>query len=293
MNDVLILSNYPYGENYDNGAYRICNKLLESNISSLFANPNDFKIILDNKETKILYQNKPIVLPKVVLNRISANINYYEKSLIKQFENLGVRCINSFNGINLASNKWDTNQLLQVNNINIPKSSLIIPSKNHEFVGKNFTFPLVLKFLNGRHGDGVYLCKNFDEYKKNIEWSANFKNSNPLMIQEYIANTEIEDIRIYVLNNQVIGQYKRKAKLNEFRTNVSQGGIVVPCDLNSNVEKIALKTAKILDLTFTGIDLLVRDGELYVCEANISPDCYDDKIVEDVTNFIKTYIDYL
>ena len=45
-----------------------------------------------------------------------------------------------------------------------------------------------------------------------------------ILIQEYIQESNGEDIRIFVVGNKVVASMKRTSEVGEFRSNVHRGG---------------------------------------------------------------------
>ena len=79
----------------------------------------------------------------------------------------------------------------------------------------------------------------------------------------------------------------------DFRSNVAQGGKGTPIDLPPKFKETAEKCAKVLGLSYCGVDLLYgNDGEPYVCEVNSNAFISG---IEKVTGFnvAKTYAEYI
>lgn len=102
-----------------------------------------------------------------------------------------------------------------------------------------------LQFYSRRHGLGVYY------------------------IQEYVPNNGY-DVRLFIIDGEVVARMKR-SNPNDFRYNASLGG---GAEAFNSVEydELALKTAEVLKLTITGVDVLptVNQGAV-VLEANCYP----------------------
>lgn len=92
------------------------------------------------------------------------------------------------------------------------------------------------------------------------------------ILQQLIENphTRHNDVRVYVVGDEVIGAMRRYAPEEDWRTNVARGGAVedVSDTLDEEVYDIAVKTTKALDLDYAGIDLVKGKNQWYVLEAN-------------------------
>ncbi len=92
-----------------------------------------------------------------------------------------------------------------------------------------------------------------------------------VIIQEFIQEAKGSDIRILVVNNQVVGTMKRQSRAGEFRSNLHQGASAKPIKITDEEERLALKTAKCLGLEVAGIDMLRSKRGPLILEVNASP----------------------
>ena len=117
--------------------------------------------------------------------------------------------------------------------------------------------PLVFKECFGSFGEQVFLCKTESEIISHI-------NGKPFLLQEFIADSEGEDIRLEIVGGKYVGAMKRTNK-NDFRSNITNGGTAVPYTPTNDEILLAQNACKRLGLTFGGVDIL-KGG--YVCEVN-------------------------
>ncbi len=125
---------------------------------------------------------------------------------------------------------------------------------------------MVVKPLQGYGGEGVIKVSTRDQ--ENLFSLINYytRASRPypdreaIMVQEYLEDTKSEgDVRILLLNGEIIGAMKRIPSEGEFRTNVHAGGSVRKHAITPAEEKICntLKKRLIQDgLYFVGIDII-------------------------------------
>lgn len=78
------------------------------------------------------------------------------------------------------------------------------------------------------------------------------------------------DVRVYVVDDRVVGAMKRYAPADEWRTNVALGGEVEEFTdaLPAEASDLARDATAVLGLDYAGVDLLRRDGRWYVLEVN-------------------------
>ncbi len=193
--------------------------------------------------------------------------------LARELELLGIKIYNSAKAIEICDDKIYTTQILSQHKINIPKSIF-----NHlsffkdgeinyeftQFIVKNLGFPLVLKEAFGSLGKNVYLVENRE---KLVEMQKKYI-ATPHIYQEFIKSSKGRDIRIYVVGEKVVGAMYRE-NLNDFRSNVSNGGRCENIIAPSEFCEIAVKVAQILELDFCGIDVMFGENdEPIICEVN-------------------------
>ena len=118
-------------------------------------------------------------------------------------------------------------------------------------------FPLVFKECFGSFGEQVYLCKSESDVMSHI-------NGKPFLIQEFIKDSEGEDVRLEIVGGKCVAAMKRTNK-NDFRSNITNGGNAVPYAPTKEEILLAQNACKRLGLTFGGVDIL-KGG--YVCEVN-------------------------
>ena len=90
-----------------------------------------------------------------------------------------------------------------------------------------------------------------------------------LYLQEFIPNPG-RDIRVFVVNNKVIGSIYRIAPEGSWINNLSQGGTAKSCKLTAEQEKLSLKASKVIGTTYAGVDIIEGDRP-YVIEINGTP----------------------
>ncbi len=78
------------------------------------------------------------------------------------------------------------------------------------------------------------------------------------------------DIRVYVVEDCIMGAMKRYAPANKWRTNVALGGEVegISDDIPAVAADLATRATDVLDLDYAGVDLLCHGDTWYVLEVN-------------------------
>ena len=193
-----------------------------------------------DRGVSLIYKEENEVLDYLRNNEVSFAIyrgrNY---KLVESLEEKGIRCFNNYFTNKIANDKYLTYQFLS--SLNMP----VVPSfSSLEEVGE---FPLIMKSVDGHGGQEVYLIKD----KKAAE--TNKKANKRYVYQRYYPNNS--DLRLYVLNKQVIGAVLRQNK-NDYRSNFSLGGEVKAYKPSQRLVGLATKVATLLNADYIGVDFI-------------------------------------
>lgn len=231
--------------------------------------PGYCRMEIESGEPKLIYQNEKIDDIHAIIPRIGSSNTYYGSSVVRQFQARGVFTVNSADGILNSRDKWVCSQILVKSKIPIPKtifaSYFEYEEQIHSFKGK----PIILKLLEGTHGEGVILTESFQNTLSTIE-TLNASGIK-FVLQEYIEESNGADIRVIVVDGVAVAAMKRKSKAGDFRSNLHRGGSSEVIELTDMEEKIAIKAAKTMGLGFCGVDILQSKRGPLVLEINSSP----------------------
>lgn len=190
--------------------------------------------------------------------------------LAKRLEKMGLKLFNSALAIENCDNKALTYIELK-GIVNMPKT--IVAPMTYRNIGYNNTdfvkntidklgLPIVIKECYGSFGQQVYLAES---YEKAIEIVTN--TNEPLIFQEFIAESKGKDIRINMVGNQAVASMLRYNN-NDFRANITNGGSMKNYTPTEEEIAVAQKVCKTLNLDFGGVDILFGKNGPIVCEVN-------------------------
>ena len=130
----------------------------------------------------------------------------------------------------------------------------------------DFGGDMVLKPLHGHGGHGVIKVSNKDQENLSslvhfyVQSRLPYPDRTPVMVQEYLKSVRQDgDVRILMLNGEIIGAMGRKSVTGDFRTNVHAGGKAFRHELTPAQVNICdrIKDRLIRDgLYFAGIDVI-------------------------------------
>ena len=204
--------------------------------------------------------------------------------------------INSSEAIDNVKDKLYTHQILAQSNLDIPNTMLLKHPIDVDFVEKNIGFPVIVKKISGSYGRGVFLCEDKKQLKQLVTMAELTKKSYDIIIQEFVKDTWGKDLRVFVVNNKVVGCMMRQSTDDDFRANISRGGEGFPYEVNEQIEWLSSESSKALGLDIAGVDLLFQDGGYKICEVNSNPgfegmeEFTKKNIAEEIVQFIKLKI---
>lgn len=133
----------------------------------------------------------------------------------------------------------------------------------------NQQFPVIVKPIDGRGGEGVELLNNLNEaieYAKKF-FEENQERNQPILFQEFVRIKS--EYRVIIVDGQSLGVVEKIAQLGTIAANAAQGGNFIATDAD---DVINLAVNNVSKRGILGVDV-VRDFEekLYILEANRSP----------------------
>ena len=245
MKGLLLVNGYLNSEKFNNFYSFIMDSFLKEGIELVIKTNIELtriineKIKLDEKPDFILFFDKDV-------------------TLARRLELEGYKVFNSSSAIEICDDKALTHlELINNPKIKMPKTLILPFSYKKELINVNFvlnngfSYPFIVKERKGSFGEQVYLVYSEDDWNKIIT-----ETSSSLLVQEYISYRYHEDVRIHVVNNEVVSFVKRIGKDNDFRANVTNGGHMEVYDLPSSFIEMAIEVSKTLKLDFAGLDFL-------------------------------------
>jgi ribosomal protein S6--L-glutamate ligase len=218
----------------------------------------------------VLYYNNELVDDlHAVIPRIGASNTYFGSALVRHFQSMGVFCVVRAEPILQSRNKWTCNQILAHAKIPVPKTVLGTAGDVESMLEIFGEPPYIIKILQGTHGHGVILAETYQSALSTVETLLTAKVR--FVIQEFIAESDGSDLRVIVVDGNIIAAMKRQGRAGEFRSNLHRGGSSEVIELSYAEENLALRAAKALRLGVCGVDILQSDRGPLVLEVNSTP----------------------
>lgn len=233
-------------------------------------NTSSFALDIQSGKPDLLYKGKPAPIVDVIIPRIAPAVSFFGTAVIRQFEQMGVFCLNVSNAVSVSRDKLRSLQILSRHHVNIPPTSFVFNRSDVkaalERVGGA---PAIIKLLEGTQGAGVMLVES-SEMAQSIVEALQIAGHN-VLIQKFVSESKGRDIRAFVVGDRVVAAMRRIAKEGEFRSNVHLGADTEPVKLDPEYERVALLATHIMGLRVAGVDLLETNSGPQVLEINSSP----------------------
>ena len=196
--------------------------------------------------------------------------------IIRGLEDKGFKTIPSIKTWDVCSSKYYCDQLFKQNNLRSPITVPITYSDDSERAVKEggLKFPLILKSSSGSQtGVGVIITESMRSLHATVQMLTFLKPYVDLLVQEYIKIDY--DIRVLVVNGEVLASMRRNVMDDDIRSNASLGAKTESIELTDMERETAIKVSQLVDGDLVGVDLLpAKDREKeqpYILEVNATP----------------------
>ncbi len=197
--------------------------------------------------------------------------NYRPEStlaLVGTLEQLGFRPLNRPGAIRLARDHWSTTQALAQAGLPYVPTCAGSDPQALAHAAEGMGFPVVVKSRRSRQGVGVIRCASLAELEAVLD--ALWRVGEEVVIQRFCPPGG-ESFRLLVLEGQVLGATRHRAREGEFRSNAARGAWVEAVEVTPQLEMLAVAAAQACGLAFCGVDLWPDGDRLVVGEVNPTP----------------------
>ena len=236
--------------------------------------PGQFDLLVtQDVRDSILIDGKAVSLPDFVFPYFNHNDHgYFSLAIARQLERLGVHVFNGADVIETVRDKLHTHQILAESGIDTPDTMLAKFPVDIKLIEETIGFPVVVKTLNGALGIGVFLIESRSAFQDLMELVGETNPNLQLIFQKFVSVSKGRDLRLLVVDGEVVAAMERRAQDGGFKANYSSGASVHEFVPDQESVNIALRTAEVLNIDIGGIDLLFKeDGGYTICEANTFP----------------------
>lgn len=249
-------------------------------------------LFIEKKNPVVLYEGKKLDYFDAIIPRIGASVTFYGAAVVRQFEMMKVFTAIESQALIRSRDKLRCLQVLSRAGLGMPKTIFMDYSRDTEGVVEAVGgAPVVIKLLEGTQGLGVVLAENMKAAKSVIEAFHGVKTR--IIVQEFIKEAKGADIRVLVVDGEVVGAMKRQAREGEFRSNLHRGGTASIVKLSRQEKHAAVLAASKVGLGIAGVDMLPSRRGPMIIEVNSSPglEGIEDATKVDIAGKIIQYLE--
>ncbi|MFW5830288.1 MAG: RimK family alpha-L-glutamate ligase [Planctomycetota bacterium] len=229
-----------------------------------------FAIDVEQGDPRLFFRGRRLRDYDALIPRIGASISFFGTAVVRQFEQMGVFCLNPSHAISVSRDKLRSIQVMSRHRLGFPRTVFAKDKRDVMAALDQVGMPAVIKLLEGTQGVGVILAENRKMAEAIMEALQEGAKQN-VLVQEFVAESRGRDIRAIVVGDRVVAAMRRTAKGDEFRSNVHRGGDVEAVELDDEYRRTAVHAAQVMGLRFAGVDMLEGKGGPLVMEVNSSP----------------------
>jgi RimK family alpha-L-glutamate ligase len=190
----------------------------------------------------------------------------FRMDLLYRLERLGFYVVNPPEAIEHCVDKYDLLAILEDHGVPVPKTAVTEDPDEalkafHELGGD-----VVVKPIFGSRGIGS--TRLTDPEVAYTAFRAITFYHGVIYLQEFVPHG-FSDIRAFVIGDHVAAAMRRVA--TGWKTNYSQGARPEPIKLDSQMEELAVKSAKLIKCKIAGVDILESPKGPLVVEVNSQP----------------------
>lgn len=232
--------------------------------------PIQMSAYLERNALELYYTDQKIETPHCIIPRLGQKKPEHTLAIIRHYEMMHVKTLNGSHPMTRCRDKFVTMQILAQNKIAVPRSVLIDDPMHIETAFQKIGDPpYILKIPTGSQGTGVMIADSKSAARSFIE--ALLDQGVQMIVQEFIAEAKGTDYRAIILDGQLIAAMRRHATGDEFRSNIHRGAIPEKVELSIEATRTVKIAARILGLTFAGVDLIESKRGPMILEVNASP----------------------
>ncbi|RLI10950.1 30S ribosomal protein S6--L-glutamate ligase [Candidatus Bathyarchaeota archaeon] len=190
----------------------------------------------------------------------------FRMNMLHKLQRLGLYIVNPPKSIEYCADKYSLLTVLEENEVPVPRTVVTENVDEALRAFKELGGDVVVKPIFGSRGVGSARVTD-SEVATRVFRAVRFSHG-VIYIQEFIPHG-FSDVRAFVIGNRVVAAMRRIAR--SWKTNVSQGAKPLPIKLDEKIEKIAVKSAGLIECKVAGVDILEGPKGCFVVEVNSQP----------------------
>lgn len=182
---------------------------------------------------------------------------------------LGVRVLNPPKAMECAVDKYLTTQKLALSGLPVPDTIVCESCDAALDAFARLGNDVVVKPIFGAEGRGIL---RIDQFELALRTFRTLERLNAAIYLQRFNRGPAEDIRILLLDGQLVASMKRMPAAGDFRANAAQQGTSIPWQPTSEELDLARRASLVTGCIFSGVDLMYdQRGRPLVIEVNAVP----------------------
>lgn len=233
-------------------------------------NPVQVSVRLGRKKPGLVFRQKQLRMPDVVIPRIASSIASYGLSIVDQLQAHGAIVLNSARAIGLSRNPARCLQRLASAGLDIPATVMSREVGDLQaMVDEVGGVPVLVKLLAGSERRGVMLCESRQSLEAALE--AVLGLGHNIVMQEYVKKAQ-RDVRVFVVGGVAMAAASRIPRAGRLSRTLSRNARIEPTEVTAPLKEAAEAAAKLMELEVCAVDVLeLGQGKPRIFEVNASP----------------------
>jgi len=190
----------------------------------------------------------------------------FRMDILHRLQRMGLYIVNPPEAIERCVDKYAILAILEENGIPVPRTVVTESQDEALRAFHDLGGDVIVKPIFGSRGVGSTRISD-PEIAQTVFSAITFYHG-VIYIQEYVPHG-FSDIRAFVIGDQVAAAMRRVA--TSWKTNYSQGARPEPIKLDSEMEELAVKSAKLIKCKVAGVDILEAPKGPLIVEVNSQP----------------------
>lgn len=241
------------------------------------------------KGMDVTLRQKNVTDLDILIPRVDSDYFDFGLWVVKQYEKLGVPCVNSSKTIEICQNKFLTSLALKKKKVPEPDCAIAASPTDMIKHIKKMQKPLVVKLLYGSLGLGTAKINDDQEAQDWLETLGELKQ--PVYIQEYVEKQNT-DYRLFIVGDKVITGIKRVAKPGQWKTNLQYIENRESFKPSKELKEFGFKCMDAVKADVCAIDFAIVNDRPMVFEINQCPYFHALKHKRTSLDFGKAIVDF-
>jgi len=252
----------------------------------VFVPLDKIRVVFDKNKPQLMFKGKNLLDFDVCYPRFSSKDYVVGEAVLRVLDGGSAYSPVNLRSYQVTNHKYYTIKELSNAKIPIIKSSLFISPDSAKQTLNEFGMPFVVKMLSGFAGKGVILVENEKQLNSILDTVQMFDEF--ISAQKFVKGKN-SDIRCYVIGEKVV-TVKRVGKQGEWRANVSRGGTAAEVAPTKEMKKIALDSARLLEMDICAVDMIESSNGLAVIEINFMPGPFKKYLGNTITKEMAAFL---